>query len=131
MPLVVSRDLCHRPQLRCQSIHLLTTRRKLGQRYQPVGELEVGAEVTVRGEMSGEAKAADSFWAKVLSKAPRAVGSVEDSYVVENATGVKRTVARSLLRHRVFVKQCHCGVTGDKKHDRYAIYCLSHCSVLF
>ena len=44
-----------------------------------VGELEVGAEVTVRGEMSGEAKAAGSFWAKVLSKAPRAVGSVEDT----------------------------------------------------
>ena len=80
-----------------------------------IGGLEVGAEVTVRGEMPGEV---GSFLSKVLSKTPRSVGSAEDNYVEENATGVKRTVARSLLRRRVFVKHCHCGVTRDKKHDR-------------
>ena len=87
-----------------------------------VGELGVGAEVTVRGEMAGEAKAAGSFWAKVVSKVPRGTEEAEDSYVVEDAAGARSTVARSLLRHRVFIKQCHAGVTGDKKHDRHCIY---------
>ena len=42
----------------------------------------------------------------------------DGSYTVENAAGVKVQVQRKDLRHRVFVKQCHAGVTGDKKHDR-------------
>ena len=82
-----------------------------------VGELEVGAEVTVRGEKAGDARAEGSFWARVVSKVLRAAEDVEDSYIVENEEG-KFTARRSLLRHRVFVKQCHTGVTGDMKHDR-------------
>jgi hypothetical protein len=76
------------------------------------GPLDVGAEVTVKGEMVGEARAAGSYWARVVSK------EGEDRYRVEDAEGVQFLVARSQLRHRVFVKQCHAGVTGDKKHDR-------------
>jgi hypothetical protein len=71
--------------------------------------------------MAGEARSAASFWAKVISKTPLFAGTVDDQYVVKDASGVKHTVARSLLRHRVFVKQCHVGVTGDKKHDRFCM----------
>ena len=44
--------------------------------------------------------------------------SVEDSYVVENAAEVQRTIPRSSLRHRVLVEQFNVGVKGDKRHDR-------------
>jgi hypothetical protein len=87
---------------------------------QHVGGLAEGAEVTVVEETTGEARAPGSYWAKVVSKPLRAAGAVEDSYVVENAAGVQRTIPRSSLHHRVFVKQCHVGVTGDKRHDRLA-----------
>ena len=83
-----------------------------------VGGLAVGAEVTVNGEMAGEVLSPSSFWAKIISKPLRAEGAAEDSYLVEDAAGEQHTVARSLLRHRVFVEQCHVGVTGDKRHDR-------------
>jgi hypothetical protein len=83
-----------------------------------VGELEEGAEVTVRGEKAGEARAEGSYWARVISKNPRGDGDGEDCYVVENEKGDQYCIRRSLLRHRLFVKQCHTGVTGDKKHDR-------------
>ncbi len=80
------------------------------------GKLEVGAEVTVWGEMAGESRASSAFWAKVV---PRDEHDGSDgSYTVENAAGVQFQVQRKELRHRVFVKQCHAGVTGDKKHDR-------------
>jgi hypothetical protein len=79
------------------------------------GELDGGAEVTVDGEAAGEERAAGSFWARVVSK------EGEGSYRVEDAEGAQRVVLRSRLRHRVFVKQCHAGVTGDKKHDRHAL----------
>ena len=42
-------------------------------------------------------------------------------YVVEDAKGGQHKVLRQNLRERVFVKQCHVGVTGDKKHDRQAV----------
>jgi predicted RNA-binding Zn-ribbon protein involved in translation (DUF1610 family) len=87
---------------------------------QNVGGLVEGAEVTVGGEMAGEARAPGSYWAKVVSKPLRAAGAVEDSYVVENAAGVQHTILRSSLRHRVIVMQCYVGVTGDKRHDRLA-----------
>jgi hypothetical protein len=83
-----------------------------------VGDLKVGAEVTARGEKAGEARAEGSYWARVISKNPRGDGDCEDSYVVENEKGDQNCIRRSLLRHRLFVKQCHTGVTGDKKHDR-------------
>jgi hypothetical protein len=83
-----------------------------------VGELGAGAEVTVRGEKAGEARAAGSFWARVVKKKPREAGGGEDEYCVEDAAGQKTWERRSHLRQRVFVKQCHAGVTGDKKHDR-------------
>ncbi len=94
------------------------------------GELAVGANVTVNGEMAGEARSAASFWAKVISKTPLLAGTVDDQYVVEDASGVKHTVARSLLRHRVFVKQCHVGVTGDKKHDRFVMMSSPPCLLM-
>jgi hypothetical protein len=77
-----------------------------------VGPLDVGAEVTVDGEVAGEKRAAGSYWARVVSK------EAEDRYRVEDAEGVQVDVLRSQLRHRVFIEQCHAGVTGDKKHDR-------------
>ena len=83
------------------------------------GRLRSGDEVTVNGEKAGEARSAGSFWAKVVSGPERAVGSAADTYVVEDAAGASHTVARGELRQRVFVKQAHAGVSGDKKHDRY------------
>lgn len=38
-----------------------------------------------------------------------------DTYAVEEAAGASHTAARLQLRQRVFVKQAHAGVTGDKK----------------
>ncbi len=78
-----------------------------------------GGEVSGWGGGDGlgkgrEPRAAASFWAKVV---PREGG--DDSYTVENATGVTFEVERKDFRQRVFVKQCHAGVTADKKHDRY------------
>jgi len=58
------------------------------------------------------------FWAKIVSKRVRDAGDTEDIYIVEDAAGRQEWARRSSLRHRVFVKQCHVGVTGDKKHDR-------------
>ena len=86
-----------------------------------VGELGAGAEVTVRGEKAGEARAAGSFWARVVNKKPRETAGGEDEYCVEDAAGQKTWERRSHLRQRVFVKQCHAGVTGDKKHDRLEV----------
>jgi hypothetical protein len=83
------------------------------------GRLRSGDEVTVNGEKAGEARSAGSFWAKVVSGPERAAGSAADTYVVEDAAGASHTVARGELRQRVFVKQAHAGVSGDKKHDRY------------
>jgi len=83
------------------------------------GPLCAGAEVTVNGEKAGEARKEKSFWATVTAGPQRAAGSAVDMYVVEDAAGVPHTVARGDLRHRVFVKQAHAGVTGDKNHDRY------------
>jgi hypothetical protein len=63
---------------------------------QHVGGLAEGAEVTVgEEEITGEARAPGSYWAKVVSKPLRAAGAVEGSYVVENAAGVQRTIPRS------------------------------------
>ena len=88
-----------------------------------VGGLAEGAEVTAGGEVAGAPRRPGSFWAKVISPPSRAMGAAEDSYEVEDAAGVKHTLGRSQLRLRVFVKQCHTGVTGDKKHDRYPRPC--------
>ena len=43
----------------------------LGAWNRQVGELGVSAEVTVRDEKSGDARAVGSFWAKVVKKKPR------------------------------------------------------------
>ena len=83
-----------------------------------VGELVKGAEVTVGGEKAGQNRAPGAFWAKIVSKRERDAGDTEDIYIVEDAAGRQGWARRSSLRHRVFVKQCHVGVTGDKKHDR-------------
>ena len=87
-----------------------------------VGELVKGAEVTVGGEKAGQERAPSAFWAKIISKRERDAGDTEDiylmKYIFEGAAGRQGFARRSFLRHRVFVKQCHVGVTGDKKHDR-------------
>jgi len=57
----------------------------------------------------------------VVKKKPREAGGGEDEYCVEDAAGQKTWERRSHLRQRVFVKQCHAGVTGDKKHDRLEV----------
>ena len=84
------------------------------------GRLAVGSEVTVWGERAGEPRAAAAFWAKVVPREGGVGG--DDSYTVENATGAKFEVPRKDLRHRVFVKHCHAGVTADKKHDRQGCF---------
>ena len=70
------------------------------------------------GEKAGQERAPGAFWAKIVSKRERDAGDPEDIYIVEDAAGRQEWTRRSLLRHRVFVKQCLVGVTGDKKHDR-------------
>ena len=110
------------------------------------GTLGVSAQVTVRGELAGKSRAPGSFWAKVTTT-PHRNGAGEEIYTVEviilrsrynllihiplltcsllvsvkDASGTLHEVPRSDLRHRVFTKQAHAGVTGDKKHDRYLI----------
>jgi len=77
------------------------------------GELVKEAEVTVGGEKAGQERA---FLGQ--DRLERDAGDTEDIYIVEDAAGRQEWARRSSLRHRVFVKQCHVGVTGDKKHDR-------------
>ena len=48
----------------------------------------------------------------------RDAGDTAFSYIVEDAAGRQEFALRSSLHHRVFVKQSHVGVTGDKTHDR-------------
>ena len=45
----------------------------------------------------------------------------------QDAEGKSHSVVRSELRHRVFVKQAHAGVTGDKKHDRFSPFTCLGC----
>ena len=75
--------------------------------------LKMAAQKMQRGTRGAAAAAAraddDDDWEE---------SSVEDSYVVENAAEVQRTIPRSSLRHRVLVGQFHVGVKGDKRHDR-------------
>ena len=42
---------------------------------------------------------------------------------VRSSTIRWKTVARSKLRHRVFIKQCHAGVSDDKTHDSWSMRC--------
>jgi len=85
------------------------------------GLLDISAHVTVKGEEAGSARAVGSFWGKVTSGPHRAPGAIVDTYFVEDAKGELHQISRSDLRHRVFVKQAHAGVTGDKKHDSYSM----------
>ena len=75
--------------------------------------LKMAAQKMQRGTRGAAAAAAraddDDDWEE---------SSVEDSYVVENAAEVQRTIPRSSLRHRVLVEQFNVGVKGDKRHDR-------------
>ena len=81
------------------------------------GELVEGAEVTVGGEEAGQERAPGALGQDV-SKRERDMGDKGDIHIVEDAAGRQGWARQSSLRHRVFVKQCHVGVTGDKKHDR-------------
>jgi hypothetical protein len=78
------------------------------------GDLSIGAEVTVNGEKSGSLRQARSYWARIIDR-------VGDIYAVENSTGNKEKVHRKLLRHRVYIQQCHAGVTADKQHDSWSM----------
>ena len=79
------------------------------------GDLDVGAEVVVDGELAGAERVEGSFWARVISRN----GS---SYVVEDAAGVAHAdVDRARLRHRVLYTKSFVGVTGDRKHDSYSM----------
>ena len=49
----------------------------------------------------------------------------EDVYLVRREAGDDAVpVARSRLRHRVTVKQCHAAISDNKTHDSYAMQCL-------
>ena len=58
------------------------------------------------------------FGTKIVSNREHDAGDTDDCNIVEDAVERKGWARRSLLRHRVFVKQCHVGVSVDKKHDR-------------
>ena len=90
----------------------------VGEWNSETGELEVGDEVTVHGEKAGEARVVESYCARVISTSLAKSEDMEPCYRIEDATGKVWRAMRSQLRRRVFVKQCHAGVTGDKKHDR-------------
>ena len=48
----------------------------------------------------------------------------EDVYLVRREAGDDAVpVARSRLRHRVIVKQCHPVISDDKTHDSHAMQC--------
>jgi hypothetical protein len=47
----------------------------------------------------------------------------EEEYEVVGFDKKITTVPRSKLRHRVLVKQCHAGVSDDKKHDSWSMRC--------
>ena len=78
----------------------------------------MGDEVTVHGEKAGEARVGESYCARVISTSLAKSEDMEPCYRIEDATVKVWRAMRSQLRRRVFVKQCHAGVTGDKKHDR-------------
>ena len=85
------------------------------------GDIAVGAEVTAFGELSGLARRADSFWAKVEDGPTRPAGGAVDVYRVRDAKGAVHEVPRNELRVRVMIKEAHAGVTGDKIHDSYSM----------
>ena len=54
-------------------------------------------------------------WAATVPRKRRGGGAV---YLVRKEPGAEpQSLPRSKLRHRVVEKQCHPGITDDKKHD--------------
>jgi hypothetical protein len=71
--------------------------------------------------VSGLARRADSFWAKVEDGPTCPAGGAVDVYRVRDAKGVVHEVPRNELRLRVMIKEAHAGVTGDKTYDSYSM----------
>ena len=65
--------------------------------------------------MAGESRNVGCFWGKVTSV------DGNSGYIVENAQGTTASFPRQTLRHRVFYTKSFVGVTGDRKHDSYAM----------
>ena len=78
------------------------------------GTLEPGAEVTVNGEKSGGGVNLAAFWARVIVVKPTVI-------VVEDAKGERTEWPRRVLRHRKLRQVGFTTITGDKKHDSYAM----------
>jgi len=89
----------------------------------PTSELPASAEVTVNGSLSDKEPNSNEHWARVVRKVEKSDGDAEDLYEVLTFDKKTETVARSKLRHRVFIKQCHAGVSDDKTHDSWSMRC--------
>ena len=82
---------------------------------QTTGDLDLGSEVTVYGELSGEAINEKAFWGTVTL----AYGN--DLYGVTDKNGMTHTIPRKDLRHRKRHSVAYGHVSDDKSHDRHAM----------
>jgi len=83
------------------------------------GHLNVGAEVTVDGELIVKKDtpiSQDSHWATVVGPSP----GQEPVYIVRDEQGTITTVPRARLRHRSVVTVACLGMSDDLKHDRFS-----------
>ena len=90
------------------------------------GELVKGALVTVGGEKAGQKRAPGAFWNQdCLEKRARRGRYKDDCNIVEDAVERQGLARRSLLRHRVFIKQCHAirSTTGKHRFDLILVTC--------
>ena len=85
-----------------------------------VGELNIGAEVTVNGErLVGDDSEDNDQHELVLAKVTKRIGA--DMYQEEDWNGELHEVARSSLRLRHRHTICCGHITDDKLHDHFAM----------
>lgn len=92
--------------------------------------LEIGTEVTVYGESTGQKVNVDAFWGRVVGveEAAGVTGAEatmeEDTpitYTIQDASGNEHSIHRSDMRVRKRHTHCFVWVTGDSSHDSYAM----------
>ena len=81
------------------------------------GKLDIGDEVTVFGEKSGELIAIMSFWGTVT----KITDAEAESYEITDAEGNIHRLARKDLRHRKNHNIVFGHVSDDKSHDSHAM----------
>ena len=79
--------------------------------------LDIGDEVTVHGEKTGEEVNMTSFWGKIS----KVIDQDSGDYLIIDKNGAEHAVCRSNLRHRKKINIVSAHISPDKKHDRYAM----------